>query len=96
MAESNQGPDQEEVLPEIDFASFVVSLATSALMHLGEVSPDEGPPDVNLPLAKQTIDIIGMLQHKTRGNLTAEESQVVDSALYDLRLKFLEAKKRTA
>src|SRR5437016_4420814 len=85
--------DQGEMLPEIDFGSFVVSLATSALMHLGECHGEGQEPEVDLPLAKQTIDIIGMLRDKTRGNLTTEESQMVDSALYDLRLKFLEAKK---
>src|SRR5262245_14315105 len=92
-AKNDEG-EQDEVLPEIDFGSFVVSLATSALMHLGEVHDEGGTPQVDLPLAKQTIDIISMLRDKTRGNLTDEESQFIDSALYDLRLKFLEARKR--
>ena len=80
--------------PEIDFGSFIVSLATSAFIHLGEVHDEAQAPHVDLPLAKQTIDIISMLRDKTRGNLTSEESQVVDSMLYDLRRKFLEAKKK--
>jgi hypothetical protein len=82
-------------LPEIDFGTFVMSLATSVLVHLGEVQhPDSSAAESNLPLAKQTIDILGMLREKTRGNLTHEESQLVDNLLYDLRMKYVAAKKR--
>lgn len=79
-------------LPEIDFGTFIMSLATSALMQLGEGEPEGTAPD--FALAKQTIDIIGMLREKTRGNLTADEAQALDSVLYDLRLRFLEARRR--
>jgi len=77
-------------LPEIDFSTFILSLATSALMHLGEVPhPDTNGPVVNLPLAKQTIDIIGMLREKTRGNLSPDELQLLDNLLCDLRMKYV-------
>lgn len=82
-------------LPEIDFGTFVMSLATSALVHLGEVAHPDGKTDErNLPLAKQTIDILGMLREKTRGNLGREEAQLLDNLLYDLRMKYVGAKKR--
>jgi hypothetical protein len=81
-----------DALPEIDFGTFVMSLASSVLVHLGEIKhPDSAGP--NLPLAKQTIDILGMLQDKTRGNLTNEESQLLTNLLYDLRMKYVAASK---
>ena len=76
---------------EIDFISFVMSLATSALMHLGEHEEGTAAPPVDLPLGKQTIDVIGMLRDKTRGNLNPDEERVVESVLYDLRMRFLKA-----
>ena len=82
-------------LPEIDFGTFVMSLASSVLVHLGEIAhPDSQQPEASLPIAKQTIDILGMLQDKTRGNLTDEESQLLTNLLYDLRMKYVAAKNR--
>ncbi len=81
--------------PEIDFGTFVLSLGTSALMHLGVVESESGttlPP--NLPLAKQTIDCIAMLEEKTKGNLTGEEERILSQLLYDLRLQYVAASKR--
>jgi hypothetical protein len=79
-------------LPAIDFATFVLSLATSALYHLGEMPRPEGAAaEKNLPMAKQTIDIVAMLRDKTTGNLTDDEAQLVDSLLYDLRMKYVAA-----
>ncbi len=80
---------------EIDFVTFVMSLAASALIQMGESEDGGAKGPVDLPMAKQTIDIIGMLREKTRGNLTAEEDRVVETALYDLRLKFLHASKKS-
>jgi hypothetical protein len=92
---SNEAEDAKAPLPEIDFGMFVMSLASSVLVHLGEINhPESGQPDLNLPLAKQTIDILGMLREKTRGNLTQEEAQLLDNLLYDLRMKYVDAKKR--
>lgn len=79
--------------PPIDFHTFVLSLGSSALLHLGELErPGAGGPEINLPMAKHTIDILGMLQEKTRGNLTPEEAKLMESLLYDLRLRFVEAR----
>lgn len=81
-------------LPAVDFHTFVLSLGSSALLHLGELEhPDLGAPQKDLPLAKHTIDILAMLEEKTKGNLTPAEAKLIESLLYDLRLRFVEAKK---
>ena len=83
---------QEGPLPEIDFTSFIFSLSTSALIQLGEIEdPFTKELIKNLPLAKQTIDLIGMLRQKTKGNLTPEEERVIEFILYDLRMKYVKA-----
>jgi hypothetical protein len=79
-------------LPEVNFASFIYSLSTSALVHLGEIpEPITEKMDKNLPLAKQTIDILGILQDKTKGNLTQEEENLLNNFLYDLRMRYVKA-----
>ena len=81
-------------LPAVDFHTFVLSLGSSALLHLGELEhPDGGPAEKDLPLAKHTIDILSMLEEKTRGNLTSAEEKLMESLLYDLRLRFVNASK---
>jgi hypothetical protein len=85
----------ERALPEIDFSTFALSLASSALCHLGQMpNPDTRRAEVDLALAKQTIDILGMLQEKTRGNLSHNEAKLLENLLYDLRLKYVELAKR--
>ena len=80
--------------PPIGFHTFILSLGSSALMHMGELdSPDGQPGEVDLPLAKHTIDVIAMLEEKTKGNLTAPEANLVESLLYDLRLRYVEKSK---
>lgn len=93
-----KGPEPAEPLgghadaPAIDFTTFVFSLGSSALIHLGDApDPDSGAVGKNLALAKETIDLLSMLQGKTRGNLSAEEDRFLASLLYDLRLRFIEA-----
>lgn len=84
---SEQGP-----LPEIDFSHFIFSLSTSALIQLGEVQdPFTQKKEKNLPLAKQTIDLIAMLREKTKGNLTPEEEKIIENLLYDLRMWYVKA-----
>jgi hypothetical protein len=81
---------EADILPEIDFPSFIFSLSTSALLHLGEIAdPTTQEKEKNLPLAKQTIDILGMLREKTRGNLTPDEEKILDSILADLRWRYI-------
>jgi hypothetical protein len=77
----------------VSFSSFVISLAQSAMMHLGEVpDPATGQPAVDLPLARNTIDLIGLLKQKTEGNLDAEEQRLVETVLYELRTRWLAQK----
>ena len=88
-------PEDPSGLPEMSFATLVISLSTSALIHLG-VPPEpsaEPAPEVNLPLARQTIDILEILREKTRGNLDANESRLLEQILHDLRLRFVAARK---
>jgi hypothetical protein len=81
-------------LPPVDFHTFVLSLGSSALLHLGELEhPEAGDAKPDLPLAKHTIDILAMLQEKTKGNLTPPEEKLIESLLYDLRLRYVEASK---
>lgn len=85
--------EQPPPLPEVTFSTFVYSLSTSALVHLGEIpEPISENMDRNLPLAKQTIDILGILQEKTKGNLTPEEENLLNGFLYDLRMRYVKAK----
>jgi hypothetical protein len=76
---------------EITFASFVFSLSTQALVHLGEIAdPVDGAARVNLEGARQIIDIIAILHAKTAGNLDAAESALLENALYDLRMRYVD------
>jgi hypothetical protein len=81
-------------LPRVDFSTFVLSLSHSALMHLGEApNPETGRVEKNLPLARQTIDLIAMLDEKTKGNLTGAEERLLTQLLFDLRMRYVEASK---
>lgn len=86
--EAGDAPDGEGPSGGIDFITFVLSLAASTMIHLGE-QEDGTPGPVQLPLAKQSIDIISMLRERTRGNLTDEESRTIEHVLYDLRIRYL-------
>jgi len=82
---------ESQAAREIDFTTFCISLGSSAFVHLGEVPhPESQQTEPNLVLAKQTIDILGMLQVKTRGNLTAEEEKLLEHLLLDLRLRYVQ------
>lgn len=92
---SEQPKSAPEALPQIDFSTFVLSLSTSAFYHLGLVpDPETGKPAApNRVLARQTIDTLEVLQVKTRGNLDAQESHLLESLLYELRLRFVDTRK---
>jgi hypothetical protein len=82
---------QAPPLPEMTFSTFVIGLSTQALVLLGEIpDPATRSATADLAGAKQLIDILGMLQAKTRGNLDEAESGLVDAVLYDLRMKYVE------
>jgi|ERR1700736_1708917 hypothetical protein len=92
QGESHIGGD--DPLPRVDFATFVLSLSHSALMHLGEApNPETGTLEKNLPLARQTIDLIAMLEEKTKGNLSGDEERLLGQILFDLRMRFVETTK---
>jgi len=82
-------------LPEVNFSSFLLSLSSSVLLHLGEIAdPQSGEKRKDLALAKQSIDIIGILKDKTKGNLSEEEEKLLQNLLYDLRMRFVAASKQ--
>ena len=84
--------EPQQTLPDIDFATFILSMGSSALVHLGEMpSPDSPGGEKNLALAKQTIDLLALLLEKTRGNLDEAEDNLLRSLLYDLRIKYVDA-----
>jgi hypothetical protein len=87
----------EEALPTLDFATFVLSLNHSALMHLGDAPHPAGEAlEKDLPLARQTIDLLGLLEEKTKGNLTGDEERLLAHVLFDLRMRFVELSKDSA
>ena len=84
--------DQDIPLPEINLTNFLLSLSTSVLIQLGEVQdPMTNQIEKNLPIAKQTIDLLGMLREKTKGNLTPDEEKLFENLLYDLRMRYVRA-----
>ena len=91
MKGGEAGPD----LPTLDFSTFDLSIIGSAYVHLGDAPNPEGEPEGNQQLARQDIDLLGLLQEKTRGNLTGEEERLLDQALYDLRMRYVEVTKGT-
>ena len=87
---------QPDDLPAVDFTTFVLSLSHSALLHLGDAPhpTSDGMSEVDLPMARQTIDLLALIQEKTHGNLTGAEEQMLTQALYDLRLRFVEVSQK--
>ena len=87
----------EEKAPKLDFNALVLSLGSSVIVHLGEApDPTSGQkrekPD--FPMAQQSIDLLAMLQEKTRGNLTAEEARFLENMLFDLRMLYVQVSQR--
>ena len=79
--------------PLLSFTSFVLSLVNTAAIHFGDLpDPASGERGVNLAGAVQMIEILALLEQKTKGNLTAEERQILEQVLYELRLRFVEAR----
>jgi len=93
--EARESETQQEPLPEINFSTFVISLSTQALMHLGEIAnPISGQIDPDVQAAKQMIDMLGMIKEKTSGNLNVNEDLLMQDILFDLRMKYVEAVKK--
>ena len=90
--EKNDATRPQGEMPPIDFSTMIMSLATSAVMAMGKApDPHTGQVFKDLVMAKQNIDIIAMLQDKTRGNCTKEEEHLLEGILYELRMLFVEA-----
>ncbi len=82
--------DMGPQMPEVTFTTFILSLASSALVHLGEVpEPESGQAAENILMAKHTIDVLCMLREKTSGGLDSEEKKLLDGLLYELRMKYV-------
>jgi hypothetical protein len=75
---------------QVDFAGFILSLASTAMLHLGEPMPDGRTAPVALPRAREMIDVLALLEEKTQGNLTPDESSLLSNLLYTLRLRYVE------
>ena len=94
MSDEQESPSGEvelpsEDVPPLDFTTFVLSLSTSALANLGEVHHPEGGQRVELPMARQTIELLGLLEDKTRGNLSGEEERLLSQVIVDLKLRYI-------
>ena len=82
--------EEREAGIELNFSTFILSLSSSVMLNFGEIpDPVTGEKEKNLPMAKQTIDILAMLQEKTKGNLTEDEAKLLDNVLADLRLHYV-------
>ncbi len=87
---SSQAAPGEAPFPELNFASFLISLSSSAFIHLGDIpDPVTGEVKKDLALAKQTIDLLGLLREKTRNNLAEDEEKLFAHLLYDLRMRYV-------
>jgi hypothetical protein len=84
-------PEPQVSLEPIDFSTHVLSLASSAMVALGRMpAPDGQPLEIDVDTAKYLIDVIGMLEMKTRGNLDESETKLIQSLLYDLRVAYVD------
>jgi hypothetical protein len=83
------GARGERQLPEASFPTLVNSLVTQILLYLGDLSPRGVEPQVNLDMAKFNIDLLGVLEEKSKGNLTPEEQKLLDNALYETRMRYV-------
>lgn len=90
-ASRKQQAAEETRLPKVNFSTFIFSLASSALVHLGEIpDPVTKRTEVNASMARHIIDTLAMIEEKTKGNLDKDEEQLLKSLLYDLRIKFVQ------
>jgi hypothetical protein len=96
VAQAGAAPHTHGPEPEVTFGAFLVGLSTQALMLLGDIAdPETGAAHADLPGAQQLIDIIGMLQRKTQGNLDRDEAQLIETILFELRMKYVERARAT-
>jgi len=89
------GEPPAQDLPTLDFSTFVLGFIGTAYVHLGDAPTPEGPAERNLLMARQDIDLLGLLQEKTKGNLTGDEERLLEQALCDLRMRYVEVSRGT-
>lgn len=90
---NGQASTQEEYFPEVTFSSFVLSLSTTIMYHLGDFpDPETKRANKNLAAAKQTIDMLSMIRNKTAGNLDTDEKQLLEGILYELMMRYVKEK----
>ena len=95
LLKESAGPGNQDHAMEMNFQMLVISLSTSALVQLGVApNPANGKTEKDLISAKQTIEILAVLQEKTKGNLTPEESRLLDQCLYDLKMSYVNIAKK--
>lgn len=82
-------PRARREMPPASFSTLVQSFVTQALYYLGELAPQGGEPSVSLEMAKHHIDSLAVLEEKTKGNLSKDEQQMLDAALYETRMRFV-------
>jgi hypothetical protein len=89
----DQAATQEEYFPEVTFSSFVLSLSTTIMYHLGDFpDPETKKANKNLAAAKQTIDLLSMIKNKTAGNLDTDEKALLEGILYELMIRYVKEK----
>lgn len=94
IADKAKSDEQDLQDLPIDFSTFVLSLTSSAFYHLGDIAdPSTGEKKVDLVAARQTIEILVLLKEKTKGNLSEEETKLLEQLIYELQMKFVAAKK---
>ena len=76
-------------MPDASFPTLVNSLVTQVLLYIGDLTPRGVEPQVNLDMAKFNIDLLGVLEEKTKGNLTPDEQKMIDNTLYEVRMRFV-------
>lgn len=82
-------------MPTVSFTSFILSLNTTALFHLGELPhPETGHKVLDLELARHSIDTLAMLEQKTKNNLSSEEQELINRVVYELKMRFIRIKNR--
>jgi len=90
-APAAQSPPGAGKLPTASFDMLLTTLATEAMMSLGQMSiPGQPQPEVNLPQAQYVIDLLGVLKEKTAGNLSSEETALLEDLLYQLRMMYVQ------
>ncbi len=94
-SEEEANAEADDIQP-MSFDIFVLSLNASALIHLGEAPGSRASERVDLSMARQTIDILGLLEDKTRGNLSGEEERLLHQVLFDLRMRYTRKAERKA